>query len=159
MVAADTEDSAYDIASKNAPTVERRAMDANLVHERKQEEAREQREREAEARAATERQAALAARPYPVRLLEQRCTARHAETHYRQQAHTWPGWLFVALRMKYLNGASINNAELATIITRLAAEHPTDRPDAALEYASLLATAGLLVGLIWFARQRRRKRG
>lgn len=155
---ADIDDSAYDVQRTIKSAAERMRLERELRFQQQAAEERAEAERQADLRREAERQAVLAARPYPVRLTEAHCTRCHAETHYRQQSHTWPGWLFVVLRMKYLNGASIENAEIPTIVTYLAAEHPADRADAALEHAILPLAATLMAGAIWFARLRRRKK-
>lgn len=155
---ADIDDSAYEVQRSIKSAAERMHLERELRQQQQAAAERAEAERQENIRLAAERQAALAARPYPVRLTEGRCTKCHAETHYRQQAHTWPGWLLVVLRMKLLNGASIENSELVTIVTYLAAEHPADGPEVVLEYASLPAAAGLAGGAIWFVRQRRRKK-
>lgn len=155
---ADIDDSAYDIASKRISADKRRAMEADIEREQKREEERARLVREATARAEAERQATLAARPYPVRLLEKRCTVCHAENRYREKAHTWPGWLLVVMRMRYLNDAIIEPAELSTVVSHLAAEHPAEGLDVVLEYAALPVAALLAGGVIWLGGLRRRRR-
>ena len=157
---ADIDDSAYDTASQRVSTAARRAMDAELAQEKAKELAREREEREAEARAQAEREAALAARPYPVRLLEQRCTACHAAGHYMEQSHTLPGWWLVVLRMKVLNAAELDGAEMSVLAAHLTQLRPAAGIDAALEYAALpLLLAFPFVGWWGWRRLRGKKRG
>jgi hypothetical protein len=152
----DVDDASYDASSQRLSVEKRRTLEADFEQEQKREEERERKAREAAAREASERQAALAARPYSVRLLEKRCTACHDDTNYRQQAHTAPGWFLVVLRMKYLNGASIEHDELSIIANQLATEHPANGLVALLEYATLPTALGLMAGVASFVWRRRR---
>lgn len=107
-------------------------------------------EREAEARRAAERDDALrqaeagrlraeAARPWPERLTEQRCTSCHAARNYLEAAHTAPFWWGVALRMKWVNGAPVGWDELAVIVPQLHAQRPAGGMRAVIEWASIAA--------------------
>jgi hypothetical protein len=158
-VAADIDDSSYDTHSESVSAAARQAMDARLAQERQREEERERREREAEAREEAARQAALAARPYPVRLLEQRCTACHASTHYMEQSHTLPGWWFVVVRMKYLNGAELAPAEMPILAAHLSEIRGAAGLEAALEYAALPTLLALpwVTAVLWRRRGRRHR--
>lgn len=157
---ADIDDSAYDTSSQRVSAAKRRAMEADFARERQHEAERERLVREADARAEAERQAALAARPYPVRLLEQRCTACHAAGHYMEQSHTLPGWWFVVLRMKYLNQAELDGAEMSLLATHLTRIRPAVGTEAALEYSALpiLLTLPFAAGWGWRRLRRRRRR-
>ena len=154
---ADVDDSAYDTATQRASPAARRAMDQQFERERKLEEARDAREREEAAANAAARLAELAARPYPVRLLESRCTACHKAGHYMEQSHTLPGWWFVVLRMKYLNDAELEAADIPVLATHLTAIRGAGGIVASMEYAALpaLLAASLLAGG-WFQRRRAR---
>lgn len=156
---ADVDDSAYDTATQRASPAARRAMDQQFERERKLEEARDAREREEAAANAAARLAELAARPYPVRLLESRCTACHKAGHYMEQSHTLPGWWFVVLRMKYLNDAELEAADIPVLASHLTAIRGAGGLVAVLEYAALpaLLAASLLAGG-WFRRRRARAR-
>jgi hypothetical protein len=158
VVRADIDDSAYDTASQRISAVKRRAMEADFALERQREAERERIEQEAEARAEAERQAALAARPYPVRLLEQRCTACHGAGHYMEQSHTLPGWWFVVLRMKVLNAAELDGAEMSLLATHLTQIRPAAGVDALTEYATLPFFLALPFAAGWGWRRVRRLR-
>jgi hypothetical protein len=88
---------------------ERQRLQAEFARQREQEEQRARIEADKRERLAAADAARLAARPYPLRLTESRCTVCHAATHFQQQAHTWPGWLAVVLRMKCFNHASLES--------------------------------------------------
>lgn len=134
-------------------------MDQQFERERKLEEARDAREREEAAANAAARLAELAARPYPVRLLESRCTACHKAEHYMEQSHSLPGWWFVVLRMKYLNDAELEIADIPVITSQLTEVRGAGGLVAVLEYAALpaLLAASILVGR-WFQRRQDRAR-
>ena len=158
LVRADIDDSAYDTASQRISAAKRRDMEADFARERQREADRERLEREAEARAEAGRQAALAARPYPVRLLEKRCTACHAAEHYMGQSHTLPGWWFVVLRMKVWNAAELDGAEMSVLATHLTQIRPAAGTDAALEYAAIPLLLTLLFAAGWGWRRVHRQR-
>jgi mono/diheme cytochrome c family protein len=157
-VLADIDDTTYDASSQRTSAAKRRAMDADFARQRQREEERERFAREAEDRAEAERQPALAARPYPVRLLEQRCTACHAAGHYMEQSHTLPGWWFVVLRMKVLNAAELDGAEMSVLANHLTRIRPASGAEAALEYAALPLLLTLPLAAGWGWRRTRRQR-
>lgn len=100
------------------------------------------------------------ARPWPVRLTEQRCTRCHAASNYRANGHTLIGWWGVAIRMKQVNGAPVSWHELTVIVPHLAEQYPAHGADRVIEWGVLAAVLGLsgvgfLVGGRW---QRRRRR-
>lgn len=134
---------------------ERQRLQVEFARQREQEERRARSEAEAQAHLAAAEAVRLAARPYPLRLTDSRCTVCHAATNFQQQAHTWPGWLAVVLRMKYLNHAELEPAEIPVIVGHLAATYPAIGVDAWIELA--LAPAGLIAvtaPLLWFRRRR-----
>ncbi len=139
---------------------ERRRLRAEFERQRRIE-AERQRELHEEARRHAEaRRAALAARPYPLRLTEARCTDCHPETVYLQSSHTALGWALVGARMKWLNGAGLAPEEVAVIATHLAENRPASGARTALEYGLalgvlILPLAG--VGLWQWLRRRQRQ--
>ena len=159
LAIADVDDSAYDTATQRTTSAARRAMDQQFERERKLEEARDGREREEVAANAAARLAELAARPYPVRLLESRCTECHKAGHYMEQSHSLPGWWFVVLRMKYLNDAELEIADIPVLASHLTAIRGAGGLVAVVEYAALpaLLAASLLAGG-WVQRRRVRAR-
>lgn len=110
-----------------------------------------------------ERRRAEAARPWPVRLTEQRCTLCHPAINYTRNAHALPGWWAVALRMKYANKAPVDWNELQVIVPHLAEAHPAEGIDDWIEWAlalllfaspALIAVTGHVAGRL--IRRRRR---
>lgn len=112
------------------------------------------RQREAEARRArdleaamrqreAQRQAALAARPYPLRLEEMRCTGCHAAGTYRGDTHTALGWLLVVLRMRHLHDAPLTTGEIPVLVAQLGSRRPASAARTALEYGAALGVVGL----------------
>lgn len=155
---ADIDDSEYEIRVNRKTAAERARIDAEFRREQAREAAAAEQARVEEARRASELQARLAARPYPLRITEQRCTHCHAETHYTRQAHTWPGWLVVVMRMKVLNDAGeIAGEEILPIAGYLHETYGAEGSDALFEYA-LIALMPLLPGLIALLWARRRSR-
>lgn len=135
---------------------ERQRLQREFARQRAEEEQRARIEVEEQARLAAAEAARLAARPYPLRLTESRCTVCHAASHFQQQAHTWPGWLAVVLRMKYFNHAPLETAEIPVIVGHLAATYPAGGIDTLIEFGvapSFLAAAAM--PLLWFRRRRK----
>lgn len=104
-------------------------------------------------RQARERQQAEAARPWPERLTEQRCTSCHSAANYTRRAHTVLGWWVVALRMREINGAQAGLAELAVIVPFLAEKHPAGGLAAGLEWSLLPLSAVCLWAATWLGRR------
>ena len=106
---------------------------------------REAEEAQTARRAKEERRRAEEARPWPVRLTEQRCTLCHPATNYTRNAHALPGWWAVGLRMKYTNNAPLDWDELRIIVPHLAETHPATGIDHWVEWvlAYLLLTSPL----------------
>ncbi len=148
-----------DVADYQTPGVvrserERQRLQAEFARQREQEEQRARIEVEEQARLAAAEAARLAARPYPLRLTESRCTVCHAATHFQQQAHTWPGWLAVVLRMKYFNHAPLASDEIPVIVGHLAATHPAGGIDALIEFGVLPTALGVAaLPLLWYRRR------
>lgn len=158
-VCADIDVAEYETRGAVRSERERQRMQREFETQRQQEQQRSRLEDEERARLAAAEAVRLAARPYPQRLTESRCTVCHAATNFQQQAHTWPGWLAVVLRMKYLNHAPLESGEFPVIVGYLAATHPAGRSDALLEYAvAPAALAAAALPLLWY-RRRRKDRG
>lgn len=108
---------------------------------------REAEEALAAERAEADRRRAEEARPWPVRLTEQRCTVCHPAINYTRNAHALPGWWAVGLRMKYANKAPVDLDELRIIVPHLAEAHPATGFDHWIEWmlAALLLSSPLAV--------------
>ncbi len=122
----------------------------------------EERARQAEAEAArqlAEEAARRAARPWPVRLTEARCTLCHSATNYETSSHTLPGWIAVILRMRYFNMAPLEWEETWIIGRHLSKARPPDASTALFEWGAtgtLIAAPFLLY--YWATRRHRRFR-
>lgn len=156
---ADIDVAEYEVRGAVRSEQQRKKLNAQFERDRQEEQAREKKQQEELARQEAERQAALAARPYPLRLTEARCTVCHAATHFSQQRHTWPGWFAVVLRMKYFNHAPIESVDIPVIAGHLAYTYGASGVDALLEYLLPLATVALPAGAGWLLRRRLRRRG
>lgn len=121
------EDSAERQLIREAIEVERRAETAREAEHRIQEAAeRERLERE------------RAQRPYPVRLLEARCSPCHAHDALAAVRHARPGWYLVIWRMRLLNGAAISHAETLALSAHLTKTQPPGQGRLLAEYAAML---------------------
>lgn len=127
---------------------------------RRAEEEAKGRQAEAEsARRIAEEQARRAARPWPVRLTEARCTLCHAATNYEETRHALPGWMAVLLRMRYFNLAPLDWEETWIIGRHLSETRPADAATALMEWSAtgiVLASPVLLY--LWTTRRTRRSR-
>lgn len=140
---ADIDPSEYELKSSIRSEKERERFRLQLEKSRAEEVEHERAQAEIEARQQAEEKERLAARPYPVKLLEARCTKCHAATHYENQNHTWLGWLLVAVRMEYFNDAILNPGDRKVIVAHLAETYPANGSDALIEWlAQLLAALG-----------------
>jgi hypothetical protein len=153
---ADIDSGAYDAGSAAHSKQARERLRQQI-----EEEARETAERERlEADLAAQREAAarawLEARPYPVRLLERRCTECHPAERYAATRHTEPGWHLVLSRMEWLNGAAFSWGERTELVRYLAGSQGLSGSQAALELSAIGAPALLLLATPWLARRRRR---
>lgn len=157
QILSDVDDSSYNVGSNRMPPAQRHAMEQEFKRQQQDEDQRRQQALETAARQELERAAALAARPYPVRLLEARCPKCHKEMDYLEQAHTLPGWGFVVMRMKYFNGAELAHADMPVIATHLTEIRGLGGTAAVLEYAALPAVCAMPAFWIWW--RRRRKQG
>ncbi len=106
-------------------------------------------ERRAEARRAAEREAAAiaerarldaerATRPYPERLIEVRCHSCHAPEVLARTRHTRAGWYLTITRMRWFNGAAMENADALALAAYLAQVQPARGSRALVEYAGLV---------------------
>ena len=150
----DIDDAEYEVRVGKRTASERLQLQREFEEQRRQEEEKVRLEAEANARQAVVDVARRAALPLPQRLTESRCTACHDAKRFQQQAHTWPGWLAVVLRMKYINQAPLEAGEIPLIVGHLAATHTAGGSDAVLEYAavpSLLVVA--VLPMYWHRRR------
>jgi hypothetical protein len=128
--------------------------------QRRAEEAAKARQAEAEsARRLAEEAARRAARPWPVRLTEARCTLCHAAANYEATSHALPGWIAVILRMRYFNLAPLDWEEAWTISRHLSETRPADALIALFEWSAAGAMiAGPFLLYFWTTRRQRRFR-
>lgn len=127
---------------------------------RRTEEETKARQAEAEsARRSAEEEARRAARPWPVRLTEARCTLCHAAANYEDIRHALPGWLAVLLRMRYFNLAPLDWEETWIIGRHLSETRPADAATALMEWtvAGTVFASPILLYL-WSTRRTRRSR-
>lgn len=154
---ADIDNSAYEAVGVVRNEKERRALQRQFEAERAAEAAREaalEAERQKERHAAAARQAA---RPYPERLTQQRCTQCHQATNYANQRHTWIGWTLVVKRMVHLNHAPIPAEEHPVIVDYLVETYPAATEEGIVEYGLPLVALALVAG-IWWTGQRLMRR-
>lgn len=155
---ADIDPSAYETKAVIRSEKERTRLRYEIEREAQIEAERARRAEEEEQRRLDEERARLEARPYPVKLLERRCTLCHTANNYTQNGHTWLGWQAVALRMQYLNDCPLEPGERAVIATHLAQQYPAPAVMATLEWCAL--PTALLVplgGALGYRAWRRRR--
>ncbi len=138
---ADVDLSEYQVSRAVSQESERQKLREEFARQRQEEAQREQARADSETRQREAQAALLAARPWPVRLTESKCTACHADNRHLQVGHTWPGWLLVILRMRLFNDAPITAGDMVTISRHLAEASPASPTTAIAEWAGL----GLLV--------------
>lgn len=156
--AADIDSSAYNAGGIIRNEAQREALQQQFELERQAEAAREAaRIAELERRLA-EAAAREAARPWPERLTEQRCTLCHPATHFSAQQHTWLGWTLVVKRMVHLNKAPIPPEEHAVIVGYLLAAYPPAAADTLIECGTPPLLLAILAGAGYFALRWRRRR-
>ncbi|MFN2309865.1 MAG: hypothetical protein ABR553_09060 [Gammaproteobacteria bacterium] len=88
------------------------------------------------------RTADLAARPWPVQLLERRCTVCHAADYYQTKTYSRLRWELVILRMQWQNDTPLEPGERGLLATHLATSQPATGTRA-LSEALLLVVAPL----------------
>lgn len=144
---ADIDVAEYQLQRSVRSETERRRLQAEFERRREAAAQEENRVQEALAQAQAEEAARRAARPYPVRLTEARCTRCHVPAHYTTKAYGMPGWAAVVLRMRLLNDADdLAWEEMSVIIGHLARTHPAT----AIRHMMEWITVGLLLVLpLW----------
>lgn len=157
--AADIDSSAYDAGGIIRSEAQREALQRQFEIERQAEVAREAARLAELERRLAEAAAREAARPWPERMTERRCTLCHAATNFSAQRHTWLGWTLVVKRMVLLNKAPTPPEEHAVIVGYLLATYPPGATDYLIEYGvpplllAMLGAAGYLA-LRWWRRRR-----
>ena len=116
---ADIDSSAYEPPAAVRPQHERERVRQQIENEAQQQAARERIDAEAQARRLAGERAALEARPYPVKLLEQRCTGCHPADSFSGIRHTPLGWHLVVLRMDWLDGANLDAGDRPVLVAHL----------------------------------------
>jgi hypothetical protein len=157
---ADIDSSAYDAGGAIRSEAQREAMRRQMDAERAAEQRREAEAAQREAELQAQREARQAARPFPERLLEARCTACHDASNYAGKRHTVLGWHLVMLRMRYLNGAVIDAEERGLIRDQLLRQHGPTRAEWVIEFGALGLASAAAAALPWLLRRvlRRRRR-
>lgn len=145
----------YQSGSRRLSPAER-AREAQRIEQEREREAQRERERLAqEEQARREREAALAARPLGVRLVEARCSVCHpAADYFDSRGRTYIGWWLTVLRMEILNGARIEAGERGPIVARLASAYPASTLRRVAEWS---AAAAIALALAWAAYRLRRR--
>jgi cytochrome c553 len=98
------------------------------------------------------RAAAEAARPYPERLLDS-CAACHAPAALAGVSHSWLGWYLTLSRMRWLNGASLDHAQILILTDHLTQRQPADQFKTLREYL-VVALPVVLPLLLWLGWRR-----
>lgn len=150
---ADIDVSEYQTSRAVQSERERRALQQHFEIERRQEVEREAARRGAEERRLAEEQARQAARPWPERLTDARCTRCHTDQNYQRASHALPGWWLVILRMRYFNQAELTWQEMWIISQHLTSAYPAEFSIVLFEW---LAPLLLLPIMIVLAKWRRR---
>jgi hypothetical protein len=146
----------YQAGSRRLPPAER-AREAQRIEQEREREARRERERLAqEAQVQQAREAALAARPPGVRLVEARCSVCHPADYFDSRGRTYIGWWVTVLRMEVLNGARIEAGERGPIVARLATAYPGSALRRTAEWAAAAAVALALPWTAYLMLRRRR---
>jgi hypothetical protein len=146
----------YQVGARQLSPAER-ARELQRIEQERQRDAQRERERlqqEAQARQALE--AALAARPLGVRLVETRCGVCHPADYFVSRGRTTLGWWITVLRMEALNGARIETGEHTPIVAHLASSYPATPARQATEWliAALFAAGFAWIVLKWVRRRR-----
>lgn len=128
----DAADYKIDQATKSGSV--RDNVKAEIAREIEEDARKAQREIEDEARRRAQVEAEEAARPYPQRLLQARCTLCHPADNYLSQRHTEIGWNLVILRMRWLNRAPVRLDEHIVLARELARLRPAAGAEALAEY-------------------------
>lgn len=145
----------YQAGSLRLSPAERARQAQRLEQEREREAQRERERLELQAQAQRAREAALAARPLGVRLVEARCGVCHPADYFDSRGRTYIGWWVTVLRMEVLNGARIDTGERGPIVAHLATAH---RATTARQTIEWLQAAVAAVSIGWFVRWLFRRR-
>jgi hypothetical protein len=160
--AAEMDASEYEVRKALPAKGERGSVQSEIEAEERMLRRREAERLEREQAQAREREAVLAARPYPVRLIEARCNGCHRGEDYGGKRYGWLGWHSVILRMQLLNGAQLGPRERGVIARHLSEEQPAAASWLIVEWAIAAGTC-LAVAVSPFVlpclRRRRRKAG
>ena len=137
---------------------EREARREAIREAREQAEKRRREQEEAERAARDEAERARSARPYPVRLTEQRCMSCHDAGDFDRETRSWPNWAFTVWRMRLGYGARLDSGEWRVITGHLAETHGVSTPRAAATWTGLALIPTGLAALFWFLIRRRSKK-
>lgn len=146
----------YQAGSRRLSPAER-AREMQRIEEEREREAQRERERRKQEQAAQQaRAAALAARPFGVRLVEARCGVCHPPDYVESRGRTYIGWWVTVLRMEVFNGARLEAGERGPIVAHLSNSHRATAARQAIEWLlAALAAAG--TGWLVVRRLRRRR--
>lgn len=135
---------------------ERKQLQEHFEAERQQELLRHKEEQIRERLRLVDEQARLAARPWPVRLTEAKCSKCHTDQNYQRAAHALPGWWSVVLRMRYFNQAELSWSDMTTIVQHLSETYPANSNTALMEWGMLMLSLFLAaIGGTWAIRRNR----
>ena len=127
--------SEYEVKKALRSATERGSVQSEIEAEERTQRRREAERLERERAQAREREAMLAARPYPVRLVEARCNGCHRGEDYDGKRYGWLGWQTVILRMQFLNGAQFGPGERGVLARHLSEQQPAGASWLILEWA------------------------
>lgn len=88
-------------------------------------------------------------RPYPVRLVEQRCLTCHSPDVLVQPPRSLLNWALVVQRMYWLNGAPLQSGDTQVIAQHLAQQNSVTRSRLVVEYLALTLVLLAFLALIW----------
>ena len=156
LARADIDVTEYQTARSVKTERERQQLQERFESERQQEMARQAEAQARERHRFEEAQARLAARPWPERLTEAKCSKCHTDQNYQRAAHALPGWWGVVLRMRLFNQAELSWSDMTTIVPHLSDAYPASASSAAMEWGMLLLSLLLAaIGIAWVIRRNR----
>ncbi|WIM06404.1 MAG: hypothetical protein OHM77_03710 [Candidatus Nitricoxidivorans perseverans] len=150
---ADVDESTYEAVGAVRGERERQRFRVQFMRELEAERRRAEIEAAEVARIRAEAQTREAARPYPERLTEQRCTLCHPAENYTSKHHTWLYWRLVVARMVWLNEAPIAEGSQAVIAAHLAEVYPARGEEIVIEYGLPAIALAMLSGAAWAGRR------